>query len=229
MRMAQRISVCGFVCLSAAFGQPLRLKVDHTRSFIAVAVDKGGLLSFVGGHQHGVLATKWSADVCLDRNNPAKSSAKMVIDTRALRIDSAEARQRAGLQPGGPGAEDIREIQMKMLAPEILDATNHPEIEFHTRSVESKAEDTLVLKGPLTIRGRSRPVSAPAALTHPDNQTFRFRGSFEVKQTEYGIKPTSVAGVVKVKDKVKILFDIYGSLTGAACEEAPLKTSPQER
>jgi hypothetical protein len=56
-------------CL-ATLAAPGRLDIDRSRSFIAIAVRKGGVLSFAVGHDHGILASDWSANVCFDRDDP---------------------------------------------------------------------------------------------------------------------------------------------------------------
>ncbi len=200
-----------------AHADPVRLEVDFERSYIGVSTDKGGFLSAFVGHKHGILATEWSADICLDRQNPQSSTAAITVSTPSLKIDIPEARRVAGLNLGGPGPKDVREIQQKMFAPQNLAAEGHPEIQFRTTSVERKSEGTLVLKGPLTIRGKTQLVSVPVAFTQLDTGSFRFSGTFAVRQTDYGIKPESVAGVVKVKDKVSIRFEIHAQVAASPC------------
>ena len=197
--------------------EPVRLEVDFERSYIAVSTDKGGFLSAFVGHKHGILVTEWSTDICLDRQNPQSSTAAITVSTPSLKIDIPEARRIAGLSLDGPGPKDLREIQTKMLAPQNLAAEDYPEIQFRTTSVEGKSEGSLVLRGPLTIRGKTQLVSVPVAFTQLDTGSFRFSGTFTARQTNYGIKPESVAGVVKVKDKVSIRFEIHAQVAASPC------------
>jgi hypothetical protein len=55
----------------------------------------------------------------------------------------------------------------------------------------------------------------------PDQGKYRLSGEFRVKQSEFGITPVSIAGVVKVKDEIEIRFEIFASLTSDACPSAP--------
>jgi polyisoprenoid-binding protein YceI len=58
--------------------------------------------------------------------------------------------------------------------------------------------------GNLTLHGRERPVSFEVVLKED-----HYRGSLPLKQTDFGMKPVTVAGgTVKVKDDVKIEFEI---------------------
>jgi hypothetical protein len=43
-----------------------------------------------------------------------------------------------------------------------------------------------------------------------DDATLTATGHFEVKQTDYGIKPISIGGVVSVKNSVNVSFTIVG-------------------
>ena len=168
-------------CLAATLAceqvhaEPVRLEVDFERSYIVVSTDKGGLLSAFGvGHKHGILATEWSANICLGRQNSQSSTAAITVPTPSLKIDISEARRIAGLSLDGPGPKDLREIQAKMLAPRNLAAEEYPEIQFRTTSVGRKSEGSLVLKGPLTIRGKTQSVSVPVTFTQLDTGSFRF-------------------------------------------------------
>jgi polyisoprenoid-binding protein YceI len=209
--MVRRIT--GFLLLTflGASAAPVKLEIDRSRSFIAIATGKGGLLSFAAGHEHGILATEWSANVCFDRENPGGSSVSIAIPTSSLVIDTPEARQKAGVKGGSPGPEDIRQIQQNMLGPANLDARRYPEIVFKTASVEAKAAGTYILTGPLTIRGVTRTVAVP--VTQNDMQ---FAGEFEVKLSDFGIKPESIGGVVNVKDTIQVKLGFEGR-PGGAC------------
>jgi polyisoprenoid-binding protein YceI len=64
-----------------------------------------------------------------------------------------------------------------------------------------------MITGNLTIRGTTKPVRA-AASARIDGGTLTATGKFTIKQTDFGIKPISVGGVVKVKDDLNITFTI---------------------
>jgi polyisoprenoid-binding protein YceI len=58
--------------------------------------------------------------------------------------------------------------------------------------------------GNLNLHGKNQPVVVVVAL-----EAGHYRGSATVKQTNFGIEPISIAGgTVKVKDEVKIEFDM---------------------
>jgi len=55
----------------------------------------------------------------------------------------------------------------------------------------------------------TRSITVPVA-ARLEGQTLIATGSFALKQTDYGIKPISVGGVVSVKDALNISFEIVG-------------------
>ena len=60
------------------------------------------------------------------------------------------------------------------------------------------------MTGELTIHGATRTVMFTAA-----RQGEHYRGTTTIKQRDFGIDPISIAGgTVKVKDEVKVTFDI---------------------
>ncbi len=199
------------------FAAEVRLEPDRSKSYFVVVTRKTGLFSFAAGHDHAILAAEWSADICFDQANPRAGSVTIRVPVKSLRIDTAEARRLGALEGKGPGPGDVKEIQEKMLGPENLAAARHPEIQFRTTAVDAKDRDTLMVTGPLTIRGVTKTVSAPIRVERPGNDAVAFSGELRVKQSDYGIKPASVAGVVKVKDAVEIRFQIHARTTGAGC------------
>ena len=195
--------------------QPVALEFDRERSHIVARTGKGGFLTVFGaGHRHAIEATEWRADACWDSSDPARSRVAIVIPTSSLRVDTAEARRHAQLdRESGPGAEDVLKIQQQMLGPKNLDAAQHPTIAFESTSLEQRGGQYL-LRGRMTLHGRTRTEEAPLAITRTGD-AIRVTASFSIKQTDYAIKPTSIGGLVDVKDQVDILLDLYGKAEGA--------------
>jgi polyisoprenoid-binding protein YceI len=104
----------------------------------------------------------------------------------------------------------VAKIQNKILGPGNLDAQKHPIITFKTASVAANGAESFVLSGPLTIRGVTRTVSVPVLY-----EATLFTGEFQVKLTDFGIKPESIVGLVKVKDAIQLRFAFEGNQAGA--------------
>ncbi|HET8550210.1 MAG TPA: YceI family protein [Bryobacteraceae bacterium] len=195
----------------------VRFEMLRDKSIIAVRTGKAGVLSAFGaGHAHGITATDFAARLCADPQTLAGGSVSVRVPARALRIDSAAARRAAGLTASGPDAADVPVIQQKMLSPANLAADEHPVILFESTSVQ-RTSDTLVVRGPLTIRGRSNSVSIPLRIERAGNG-YRFAGKFPLRLTEYGIKPESVGGVVKVANEVTVIVELLAVPTQESCK-----------
>jgi len=89
-----------------------------------------------------------------------------------------------------------------MLGPEVLDSEHHQEIVFKSTGAESIGQGRWTLRGNLTLRGQTRPVTVQVTL-----KDSRYTGQTTVKQTDFGIKPPGKAGV-RAKDEVRLEFDV---------------------
>jgi YceI-like protein len=117
-----------------------------------------------------------------------------------LRFD---ARQMRVLDPK-LSADKRSEVQQRMLGPEVLDVAHFSEITFESTSIAQQGNGTFAVSGTLHLHGTAHPVAGTATRTADG-----YRGSFKVKQHDFGIKPVSIAGgTVKVKDELSIEFDI---------------------
>lgn len=174
-------------------------------SWVIAVTEKAGALGFLG-HRHAIEATGGSAEIDWRPEDPASSRAVFTVPASSLRIDTGRARELAGLD-GGPGEDDVAELQEKMLSAQNLDAAGHPELRLEVTGVEPSSDGGLRVTADLTIKGRTRTVRFPVAVARSGSGT-TFSGSFTVRQTAFGIEPESIAGVVKVADPVEIRFHL---------------------
>jgi polyisoprenoid-binding protein YceI len=180
--------------------------VNYAKSYLLVITDKAGLFSFAG-HEHAALAREWSLEPAIDASNLQASYVTITIPVSSLVIDSAEARRLAGLGPG-PSPGDVRKIQEKMLGPEVLDARNYPTIVFTTSSVAAGGSE-LRVSGQFRMRGQTRELTVPVRYTRSPDGSFAYSGEFQIRQTDFGIKPVSIGlGTVNVKNEVRIRFAV---------------------
>jgi len=147
---------------------------------------------------------QWTATLNLNPQQLAKSGVTLSIPVSALVIDSDEARKAAGLG-SGPGPDDVRKIQQRMLSAEILDAQRYPTIEFRSSQVRVVSPEKLEVIGDLTLHGRAKTIKVQVDYAPAANGGYLFKADFPIRQTDFALKPESVAGgTVKVKDEVKI-------------------------
>lgn len=96
------------------------------------------------------------------------------------------------------------EVQTRMLGKDVLDAAAYPEITFASTTVEAAGANRWKVTGRLTIHGQTRTVTFDT-----NRQDGQYHGSVLIKQRDFGIEPISIGGgTVKVKDEIKIQFDI---------------------
>ncbi len=96
------------------------------------------------------------------------------------------------------------EVQARMISAEVLDVMKFPEIAFTSTSVEPAGADRWTITGRLTIHGQTRTITFAVSRANG-----RYRGDVLIKQRDFGIEPIRIAaGAVKVKDELKVEFDI---------------------
>jgi polyisoprenoid-binding protein YceI len=108
-------------------------------------------------------------------------------------------------------AKDLHEME-RLMNQEVLKTAKFPEIVYQASNISiTKMADTLfaaTLNGNLTLDGvsRSQPINVRVALL---GSVLRASGDFSLNQTDYDIKPVSVAGgALKLKDELKLSFEI---------------------
>lgn len=202
-----------------AQGGMQRYDFDPAQSQLYVVTHRRGLLAGVFGHEHSIVPTSWSGGFCWAPNAPQNANGSVTIDARTLIIDSDEGRKMAGLG-GGPSANQIKTLQKKLLDEQHLDAERHAEIELEIPAVNKADGERLEVKGRLTLKGITRDVVFPLQLS-ADADRLRATGTLTVRQSDFGIKPESIAGVVKVSDPVDIKFKLVALPTDARCPGGP--------
>ncbi len=173
--------------------------VDPARSYALIEVGKTGLLAFAG-HTHQVRAPIVTGMVALDSDDPSRSSVRLEINAAALKVTGK----------GEPPA-DVPEVQRVMLSGQVLDVERYPKILFQSTAVSvtsrSGARLDLAVTGTLTLHAVTRSLSLPVRVNLAAHG-LSASGRFALKQTDYGITPISVGGVVKVKDELDITFEV---------------------
>jgi polyisoprenoid-binding protein YceI len=193
--------VCA-IAVSASIGVlaagPRTFAVDTQRSRALIDVGKSGAFSFAG-HTHEVEAPLTSGVVHLDPDALSRSDVRLEFNAAAMHLTGK-----------GEPPDDVPKVTQVMLGDQVLDTKKYPSIVFESTGVTGKGalpSLDLSVAGKLTIRGTTRPVTAPVAMK-VDGAMLTATGKFTIKQTDFGIKPVSVGGVVKVKDELTISFTI---------------------
>jgi polyisoprenoid-binding protein YceI len=173
--------------------------VDAARSSVAIQVGKSGLFSFAG-HTHTVLAPAVQGQVVAVEGDLSRSTVRLSFEAARLTV-----------QERGEPAGDAPKVQEAMLGPKVLDAARFPAITFESTTVagtrSSAGAYQLTVGGALTLHGVTRPVTLPLVVK-AGADGLEASGRMTIRQSDYGIDPVSVAGVVKVKNELSIEYTI---------------------
>jgi polyisoprenoid-binding protein YceI len=184
MRRTVFLAAVALVCVLGVNAQ--QHNIDTQKSTLTIHVGKTGAFSALG-HEHEVRAPIHSGAA----DTGSQPAVEVHVDARALRVIDKDASEK-----------ERAEVQKTMLGPEVLDSERHQEIVFNSTGAEPAGPGRWMLRGNLTLRGQTRPVTVQVTL-----KDGRYTGATTVKQTDFGIKPPGKAGV-RAKDEVKIEFNV---------------------
>jgi polyisoprenoid-binding protein YceI len=178
---------------------PTVLAIDAANSQVLIQVGKTGLFGFAG-HAHEVATTGVRGRVTFDPADLQRASVSLEFAGAALRVTGKDE----------PPA-DLPEVQRVMLSDRVLDVARFPTIVFSSRRVTVTARTAgsadVVIEGELTLHATTRPMSVRASVTLDAGGRITARGSFVLKQTDFGMVPvTAVGGTIRVKDELDIQF-----------------------
>jgi polyisoprenoid-binding protein YceI len=184
MKRSVFLVAASLTCVLGANAQ--QHNVDTQKSSLTIHVGKTGAFSGLG-HEHEVRAPIHSGTA----ETGSHPTVEVRVDARALRVIDKDGSEK-----------DRAEVQKTMLGPEVLDSERYQEIVFKSVDAEPAGKGLWTLRGNLTLRGQTRPVTVHVTL-----KDGRYAGETIVKQTDFGIKPPGKAGV-RAKDEVRIEFDV---------------------
>ncbi|MDP3939597.1 MAG: YceI family protein [Deltaproteobacteria bacterium] len=114
-----------------------------------------------------------------------------------------------------------------------LDADHHPEILFEATRFEPAGEAAPegapwrgVVTGNLTVRGVARPAAFDVEATR-QGAALHATGSAVFTLTEFGVDPPRFMGFLRVKDWVRVEFDILAAPEADGGPPSPIATPPE--
>lgn len=172
-------------CFVQAVGQTR--PIDTHSSRLIVHVSKAGMFSAFG-----------------DNHDVEAPVSEGFVDDGTRRVKFAIESQRMKVLDPQLAPDNRQQVQERMLGPDVLDVSRFPQIKFESTSVEQVGPGRLLVRGQLSLHGLIRPVVVDVR-----TENGHYVGTSTFKQREFGITPVSVAGgTVKVKDELKIEFDV---------------------
>ncbi len=182
-----------------------RYRLVSEKSKFTVQAFAEGLFSAFG-HDPVILIREFTGEVHFLPGTFENASLSITVDSNSLTV-SNDVKEK-----------DRLEIQHTMRE-EVLETAKYGEIAFQSNSISvnklAQGRCRVRIIGDLTLHGvtqKSLWISAEASL---NEDSLRAYGDFSLKQTDFGIKPYSVAGgTIKLKNELKFSFDISGEKEG---------------
>jgi polyisoprenoid-binding protein YceI len=184
-------------------GAPQATKVRYViepkaSTFVVKTVATGLLSAF--GHSPTIAIPDFQGEVMFASDTLEDASLHLVIQAASLKVTDDVSEK------------DRQEIERRM-RDEVLQTDGFEEIVYEcprpsSVSKISEGQYTITLDGNLSLHGvtQAQPVSARITI---QADTLRAAGGFSIRQSEYDIRPVSAAGgTVKMKDELKLTFDI---------------------
>ena len=168
-----------------------RQAIDVSRSSLKIRVFKSGMFSAFA-HDHEIQAPIDEGEI----DSSANPSVQLHMDARKMRVLDPEI-----------SVSRRADIQRTMEGAEVLDVEHFSEISYRSTEIVSTGPGRWEVRGNLSLHGKNQPVVVLVSL-----ESGHYRGSASFKQSQFGITPIRIAGgTVKVKDELKIEFDIVPS------------------
>jgi len=151
------------------------------------------------GHNPTIAIRTFSGEVEFDPETPQACGLHLAIQAASLSIQDDVS------------DKDRREME-RMMNGEVLEVGKYPEIRYDASAIAvTRLGDTMfsvTLNGDLRFRGLTRTQPLTARITTM-GEMLRASGEFTLKQSDYEIKPVSVAGgALRLKDELKFSFEI---------------------
>ena len=158
-----------------------------------VKTGKSGLFGFAG-HSHMIRAHAVTGQVMLHHGDVARSHVDLVVPTDSLEV----------MTP--PDTAEIRKVTASMRN-DVMQVDQYPKIEFASKEV-TQMPGGYHLVVAMTMHGVTKDVPVDVAV-EVTGDTLRAKGTFAVKQSDFGITPYKggPGGTVKVADKVTFDFE----------------------
>jgi polyisoprenoid-binding protein YceI len=189
---------------------PAIYKIEPRPSRFTVQVTAGGLLSAFG-HNPIIAVRDFTGEARFSPDAPESAAVHVEVQAAALEVT------------GDGNEKDRGEIQ-RIMHEQVLESASYPVITFDSSTVKATpmgpSQYRVEVTGKLMLHGVTRDQTiSMRAIVSADR--LRASGEVSLLQSDYGIEQVTVAGgVLKVKDELKVTFDIVASAAKAEVTEA---------
>jgi len=175
-----------------------RFVIDARRSRFTVQAFATGVLSAMG-HSPTIGIRTFSGEVEFDPEGPAAGSLRLTIQAESLELQDDISDL------------DRREME-RLMKDQVLEVARYPGIGYESSAIEVKRLNeslyTATIDGELSFHGVTRRQTLAARIVDSGDM-LRASGDFILKQSDFQIKPVSVAGgALRLKDEIKFAFEM---------------------
>lgn len=176
----------------------MRYLVDPSAGRFTVQAFATGLLSSFG-HNPTIAMSDYEGQIQFALETYEHAHLRMTIRTSSLEVLDEMKK------------DDLKKLEQEMYE-KVLEVNRFPVVEYDSKeiTIEKLSNDLLHARvtGDLTFHGVKNSCSFGARVTNMGDM-LRMSGEFSLRQSDYGIKPYTVAGgVLRLKDEVKFNFDL---------------------
>ena len=181
-------------------------QIDPAASTLHILVYRGGTLARLGHNHvissHHITGSIWHAASLAD------SGFDITVPVQTLVVDDSSARAAEGEDFAASVSEDARQgTHANMLRAALLDADRYPDIHIRSTTIQGDTQAPTVT-AEIRIKAQTRLVTLPVVLSVSESD-MRVVGAFNIRQTDFGITPLSVAlGALQVQDTLSIKFEL---------------------
>jgi polyisoprenoid-binding protein YceI len=178
-----------------------RFVIDTKRSRFTVQAFATGMLSMMG-HNPTIAIRRFNGELNFFPDAPEKSGLQLAIEPASFSVEDDISEK------------DRREME-RLMKSELLEVERYPEIRYESTGISVTKLDsamyTAAVNGKLSFHGVTRLQSLRARITVL-GEILRASGGLVMKQSDYQLKPVSVAGgALKLKDELKFSFEIVAN------------------
>jgi len=159
-------------------------------------VHKTGLMS---GKVHIFTFERYGGSVNYQPDAPGKSTVAFEIEAASVVCRDTWI-----------GDKDKQKVTAMAL--EMMESERHPRLKFVSQSVAPGGQGEFDVKGALTIKGITRPVTVRVTI-QPEGDALRVRGNAIVLRKDYGINPRAAVpfGLIGNKDEMPVTFNLFAT------------------
>lgn len=176
-------------------------KLDASKSSFTVQAFASGLLKGFG-HNPTIGISEFTGKAQFNAETFEDGHLRLDVNAKSLKVI------------GDVKEKDIEEVE-KVMHEEVLNTSSFPDIVFEsssitmTRIIPGRYKAKII--GNLTLHGETQNGIWIISQVFFEDDSFRTKGEFSIKQTNYGIELVSVAGGgLTLKDELKFSFELVG-------------------